>query len=241
MKRLIPLLLCTVFGLALCACEDFPLPFGPKEEDVEAKLDGNTLYYGDYYYTFTETDTKATLQFSHFPASQKEFELLQKHLLGPSKPGALALTLLSFEMYRRDRNTGSACIRACMESSYAASAISQLSQKFPKNRSDINIGDSYLQPYLIAACLNGATQDNLYQPLRPYKLEIFLDDSSYAKQGERTNVLYGYVYHYYVMRNAKKCSASVLVPDDEPYVRGHNLSNFTMAVPSIKTWDDTLK
>lgn len=235
MKKILLFTAFFVVAASLCGCQGSL--FRP-----EVTIDGNTLYYGEHSYTFIETEDEAMLRFTHFPATVDEFKTLQEKQMGRSKPGALCLNVLAFEMFRRNRRNGETCIKLCNTSTNATTVINMLKQKFSTVRNDPTDTDSYHQGYLMASFLKGATQDNKYQPDEPYELSFYLDDNIYVKQGERNNIYYGYVYHYYCYRNGdQKCTASVLVEDDSDIVLGHNLANFYLAVPSIKTWKDTLK
>lgn len=212
-----------------------------EDDDTVPILDGNTFTYGDHQYVFDETATSGTVTFTHFPATVREFKFLQSQLLGTSQPGTLALNLMAFEMFRRDRVKGQKCIELCNLSVNAKSVISQLKEKFPEQRDAVG-GDSYWQPYLVASFLKGATQENKYQPEYPYKLSFTLSTSTYDKQGEYSYSFFGKVYYWMTERAGNKdVKASVLVPDDDEIVLVHGCSNYTMAAPTIQKWEDTLK
>ena len=212
-----------------------------ENDDTVPILDGNTLTYGEHQYTLEEDETTARVVFTHFPATIREFETLQKQLLGESRPGTLALELMAFEMYRRNRTKGEECIKKCTISAQAKSAISNLGQKFPLHRGD-EITDSYQQPYLIASFLKGATESNKFQPDYPYQLDFTLSDSVYDKQGEYSHIYWGSIYYYNTYRNGdKQVKASVIVLDDDPIVMVHNCPSYYFATTTIKSWEDTLK
>ena len=207
------------------------------------EADGKTLTYGDNYYVLNETEDITTVTFTHFPATRREFESLQEKLLGKSRPGTLALELMAFEMYRRNRVKGEKCIKLCTLSAQATMAISQLSQKFPEHRGDA-LTDGYMQPYLIASFLVGATEANGYQPDYPYVFSFKYSDSPYDKQAEYSRTYWGTIYYYYTNRNGKtdkSTDASVIVPDDGTYVMVRNCPNYYYSAVPIRTWEDTLK
>jgi len=218
-----------------------------------AVLNGNTLTYGDHSYTFTDGLTlqnglpaktagqKATLTFTHFPATVDEFKALQAQLMGKSMAGALALNILAYEMFRRDRAVGEECLKLCNIDVNASETIGMLRQKLSTNRYDPNDNDTYHQPFLAASFLDGATQDSKYQPNYPYVMSFTWNTNPNIKQHERSNTYYGYIYHLNVVRNGKPTDASVLVPDEEELVLAHNTPNYYVMLPDIKTWEDTLK
>lgn len=232
------------------ACEglfDFDDPIF-EDDDTIPILDGNTLTYGDHQYTLEEINVgdvpKGIITFTHFPASVREFKTLQTQLLGPSQPGVLALNLMAFEMYRRDRTIGQKCIEACNLSVNAKSVINNLKEKFPIQRGEAT--DSYQQPYLVATFLAGATQENNYQPDYPYKLEFTYNTSNYKQQGEYSTSFFGKIYHWVTTRAGNKdYDASVIVLDedldDDGGIRVHGCSNYYLAAPTISGWEDTLK
>ena len=184
----------------------------------------------------------ATLTFSHFPDSVEEFQTLQEQLLGTSPAGCLALNLLAYEMFRRNREIGEACIRLCNTPANASATLRMLKEKFSQVRHDASDHDTYHQPYLVASFLKGATQTNGYQPEEPYTLTFYLSDNPNTRQHERSSLLSGFLYRISIRRNGtQEHEATVLVPDGEMVVLAHNTSNFYVAVPPVKKWDDTLK
>ena len=215
-----------------------------EDDDTVPILDGNTLTYGTHQYTLSEKNDgdvpTGTVTFTHFPATLREFKTLQSQLLGTSQPGTLALNLMAFEMYRRDRSIGQKCIEACNLSANAKSVINNLKEKFPQQRGEQT--DSYQQPYLVASFLVGATQENKYQPEYPYKVSFTYSTSSYAKQGEYSYTFFGKIYHWLTTRGGNKdYDATVIVPDDDDIILVHGCSNYYLAAPTISSWDDTLK
>jgi len=215
-----------------------------EETDVEVDdtipiLDGNTLTYGDHEYILDESATEGTITFTHFPATKREFEVLRNQLLGFSQPGALALGLMSFEMFRRDRSKGEKCIELCTVSACAKQVINNLKQKFPEHRGDT--GDSYCQPYLVASFLVGATTENNYQPDYPYKLKFTYSTSSYAKQGEESLTFGGHVYQWVTTRGGNKDYNATVIQLYDGEVLVHGCANFYLAAPTIDNWEDTLK
>ncbi|MBO4565939.1 MAG: hypothetical protein J5695_01790 [Bacteroidales bacterium] len=232
------------------ACEglfDFDDTFFEDDTTVPI-LDGNTLTYGEHQYTLEEKFVgdvpTGTITFTHFPATLREFKTLQTQLLGSSQPGTLALNLMAFEMFRRDRTVGQKCIEACNLSVNAKSVINNLKEKFPLQRGPET--DSYQQSYLVATFLAGATQENKYQPEYPYKFEFTYNTSNYKQQGEYSYSFFGKIYHWVTTRGGNKdYDATVIVLDedldDDGGIRVHGCSNYYLAAPTISGWNDTLK
>ena len=84
---------------------------------------------------------------------------------------ALSAIPMAMAIYGRDRAEGEKCIRLINYPSNVNSVLSQLKEKFgtsqyaPEN-------DSYHQPYLPAAVLEGATPENGYSPKSPYTVNM---------------------------------------------------------------------
>lgn len=228
-----------------------------EENDASpvVRLEGNTLHYGDHLYTLDDglrldgdlpsraEGQVCTVTFTHFPATVKEFRDLYDQLMGTSYGGVLALNVMAYEMYRRDRAMGEEAIRLVNTPTNATTTIGTLAQKFPKVRGDENDNDSYHQPYLVAAFLEGATHDNKYQPAYPYVLRFRWSTNPYVTQHEYSNMLYGYIYNLVALRNGEnECAVSVLSDEDNPLLlKVSNCPSFYYAVPNIRRWDDTLK
>ncbi len=223
---------------SLASCElDFDDPYA-EDDDTVAFLDGNTLTYGSHHYTLEEADGRGTVTFTHFPATVREFTTLQEQLLGTSQPGTLALNLMAFEMFRRNRTKGQKCIEMCNVSVNAKSVLNSLRQKFPEHREDEAAEGQ--QPYLVASFLAGATQDNNYQPEYPYTLSF--DYGTSAGQGEYSLPFFGRIYHWLTSRASNKdYDATVIVFDDDDIVLVHGCSNYLLSSPAVSSWEDTLK
>ena len=138
-----------------------------------------TFTYGSHTYTMVGTlnaeayDAKATgiVTFTNFPADYAEFEAVYTQFLGKTPHGAAAMMPMAMELYRRDRNMGLECLRLLCYPTNVGSVTSILNTKYgPSKFAPTN--DDYLQPYLPAAVLKGATPDNGYTPQRPYTVEM---------------------------------------------------------------------
>jgi hypothetical protein len=105
-----------------------------------------------------------TVTFNRFPASVEEFKSVREKI-GGEPHGAVALQLMAYEMYRRNRTRGEECIRLNNVIVNITTAISQLGQLFGSDQ-------YYGRPYQIAAFLKGATPTNGYNPAKPYTVEV---------------------------------------------------------------------
>ncbi len=138
-----------------------------------------TFTYKSHTYTMTGTlnadaydaTAKGTVTFTHIPADYAEFEAVYTQLLGKTPHGAAAMMPMAMELYRRDREVGLQCLKLLCYPTNVNSVTSILNSKYGATRfSPAN--DPYLQPYLPAAVLKGATPDNGYTPQRPYTVEM---------------------------------------------------------------------
>ena len=157
-----------------------------NETSHEAVVDGNTLTYGSHTYTVNgEIDLEsnqserptAQVIFSNIPSGYTEFEAVYKGLLGKSIIGAAAMVPMAMEIYARNATTGEKCFNLlCNSSSTATGIIRELKRKIvPSYYSEAD--DQYIQRYLPAALLKGATQTNAYSPDTPYTVELGITSS----------------------------------------------------------------
>ncbi|MBQ6557140.1 MAG: hypothetical protein IJP39_11125 [Bacteroidales bacterium] len=230
--------------LCLASCDVFGDMWSAEDKSAKSSLDGNTLTYSTssftHTYTLEETELGATVSFSAFPSGVQEFTEVQTRLLGKSKPGTLALCIMAFEIYRRDRAAGESCIKKCNLSANATITMSRLKEKFPARRGATT--DSYQQPYLVASYLKGATRANNYSPDKPYVIILTLNDNPNVAQGEYSTTYKGSVWHYYVSCNGDdRRDADVLEPDDNGLIMVHGCGNLVMSVPAVSDWKDTLE
>lgn len=165
MKKILSILLGTAMSLS------------SQPADAQEKL--TTFSYGSHTYTMEGTltadayDAKATgkVTFTNIPADYAEFEAVYTQFLGKTPHGAAAMMPMAMELYRRDRALGLQCLQLVCYPTNVNSVTSILNTKYgaakfaPEN-------DPYLQPYLPAAVLKGATTDNGYTPQRPYTVEM---------------------------------------------------------------------
>ena len=113
--------------------------------------------------TYNKEESGA-VSFSRFPATVTEFKRLREQI-GGEPHGAVALQLMAYEMYRRDRKRGEECIRLNNTLTNVNPATSRLNELFGNDA-------NYARPYQIAAYLKGAAWDNGYRPDKPYTVEV---------------------------------------------------------------------
>jgi uncharacterized protein YjdB len=117
--------------------------------------------------TFTKGQS-GTVEFNRFPATVDEWKQVREKI-GGEPHGAVALQLMAYEMYRRNKTVGRECITLNNTTNNVNSAVSRLNELFG---SDAN----YARPYQIAAFLKGATPENGYNPTKPYTVEMKVND-----------------------------------------------------------------
>ena len=180
------------------------LTFGSQHADAQKKQPGTTSFtYGSHTYTmegnFTaeeyDQNAKGTVTFTNIPSDYDEFEAVYTQFLGKTPHGAAAMMPMAMELYRRDRNIGLKCLQLLCYPSNVNSVTSILNTKYgaasfaPEN-------DPYLQPYLPAAVLKGATPANGYQPISPYTVEM---KASVNKHQDMQFAGNGRVIYIYIM------------------------------------------
>ena len=116
--------------------------------------------------TYTKGE-KGSVTFNRFPANVEEFKTVRDQI-GGEPHGAVALQIMAFEMYRRDRQAGEACIKLNNTVLNVAPCTRRLKEIFG--------GDLvYSRAYQMAAFLKGATPENGYNPTEPYVVEVYVN------------------------------------------------------------------
>ena len=152
-----------------------------NETPHEAVVNGNTLTYGDHTYTvsgeitydqtYYDTPT-AFVTFTNIPSGVTEFKAVYDNLLGLSPQGAAAMVPMAIEIYARDANVGEQCFNVlCNSSSTVAGIVRILKTKFNYSQYSPE-NDQYVQRYLPAALLKGASYTNGYKPEEPYTVKM---------------------------------------------------------------------
>lgn len=114
-----------------------------------------------------------TVEFSRFPATVDEFKQA-RDVIGSEPHGAVALQIMAFEMYRRDRKVGEACIHLNNVTTNANESVRRLKELFGSDQ-------NYARPYQMAAFLKGATPRNGYKPDKPYTIEVRVNNGNAYK------------------------------------------------------------
>jgi len=106
----------------------------------------------------------ATVSFNRFPTSVDEFRQVREQL-GYEPHGAVALQVMAYEMFLRNKELGKECIKLNNLTSVVMSAVGRLTELSRPN-------DSYARPYQMAAYLKGSSWENGYAPDKPYTVTI---------------------------------------------------------------------
>jgi hypothetical protein len=105
-----------------------------------------------------------TITFNRFPATVAEFKAVREKI-GEEPHGAVALQIMAYEMFRRNKTIGEECIRLNSTTINVMTPLNRLKELFG---TDAN----YARPYQMAAFLKGATPENGYNPTKPYTIEV---------------------------------------------------------------------
>lgn len=246
-----------VVGMMAAACQQqqktptgsfaTSVPEGQTAEAVEAseaettvELTDTTMTYGSHRYTMTGNLTAeqynreawGRVTFTNVPTDYEEFERVYSEFLGKTPHGTAAMMPMAMAMYGRDRDLGERCIRLINYDSNVSSVLSQLRQKFtPSKHAPAN--DTYIQPYLPAAVLKGATPENGYTPSEPYTVEMTasINQHSDLKISGKGRVVYLYILGD--GWDTKKRQVEVLQP-------GNNALHKVFNCPSLYTQCKTI-
>ena len=176
-----------------------------NETPHEAVVNGNTLTYGDHVYTVSgEIELEgtvfnaptATVTFTNIPSGYTEFEAVYNNLLGKSIQGTAAMIPMAMEIYARDADLGERCFTLiCNGSATVSEIVRILRTKFNYSTYSPE-GDAYVQRYLPAVTMKGASWDNGYNPTEPYTIEMCR--SANAPQPTQITA-YGTDYYVYIL------------------------------------------
>ena len=196
------MMLLSLFGLQQADAQGNRNRARQSRKNIKTNLQNNkemTFNYGQHTYTMRGTlsiesyDQQATgeVTFTHVPADFAEFEAVYKQFLGKTPHGTAAMMPMAMELYGRDRALGLQCLELICYPSNVRSVTSILDTKY-KASSQSPDNDPYIQRYLPAAVLKGATPDNAYSP---YTVEMRASVNSHKQMqfmGSGT-VMYIYV------------------------------------------------
>lgn len=176
-----------------------------NEDKKSVNVDGNTLTYGSHKYTvkgeidYDATDHKtptAWVEFTNISSGYTEFKAVYEGLLGKSVQGTVAMIPMAEEIYARDFTTGEKCFKLLCNGDATVKEITRiLKTKIVLSKySDEN--DAYIQRYLPAALLQGATYTNAYAPDEPYTVAM----CSHVTKPQKMEIMAdGTVYYVYVL------------------------------------------
>lgn len=152
-----------------------------NETPHDVQVNGNTLTYGNHTYTVngeltydqvTYNTPTAFVTFTNIPSGLTEFKAVYDNLLGNYPQGAAAMVPMAMEIYARDASVGEECFNVlCNSSSTVAGIVRVLKTKFNYSQYSPE-NDQYVQRYLPAALLKGATYTNGYTPEEPYTVQM---------------------------------------------------------------------
>ena len=174
-------------------------------EDVhDVVLDGNTLTYGTHTYTLegeidydvaAYDEPSASLTFTNIPSGYTEFKAVYENFLCNSIAGTAAMIPMAIEIYARDAELGTQCLNLlCKNSVSVANITSILKTKFNYSAYSPE-GDQYVQRYLPAATLQGATYSNAYAPNEPYVVTLSASPNGY----QDAPLTGGTMYYLYIL------------------------------------------
>lgn len=209
-------------------------------ECITVEVTDTSMQYGSHRYTMTGNLTAeqynrqawGRVTFTNVPTDYEEFERVYSEFLGKTPHGTAAMMPMAMAMYGRDRELGERCIRLINYDSNVSSVLSQLRQKFtPTEHAPAN--DTYIQPYLPAAVLKGATPENGYTPSEPYTVEM---TASINQHSDLIISGKGRVVYLYILGegwDTKKRQVEVLQP-------GNNALHKVFNCPSLYTQCKTI-
>jgi len=154
---------------------------------------------GSIHHTVFTPGESGTVTFSRFPATAAEFKQVREQI-GNEPHGAVALQVMAYEMYRRNRDRGEECIRLNNVLSHVTQPISRLKELFGNDA-------GYARPYQMAAFLKGAAWDNGYSPDKPYTVEVTVNN---GRAYEYSNDFQNTVLHLNVLTQGKSGGSDMI-------------------------------
>ena len=172
-------------------------------ECITVEVTDTSMQYGSHRYTMTgnltaeryDSGAKGCVTFTHVPADYEEFATVYERLLGKTPHGTAAMMPMAMALYGRDRDLGERCIRLICYENNVNPVVSQLKQKFNASP-HAPANDPYIQRYLPAAVLKGATPENAYTPTKPYTVEM---EASVNRHSDLTFSGKGRIIYLYIL------------------------------------------
>lgn len=175
----------------------------------------------------------ATVTFTHVPADYTEFEAVY-NVLGKSIAGTVAMIPMALEMYARDMAEGQRCFNLLCNSPVTVSSILSIVKTKIIASPYAPANDPYIQRYLAAALLKGATPANAYCPVEPYTVEMC------ASVNTPRPTFGGMDYFIYIIArgwDTIQRQVEILQPTGSEYFKVYNCpSCYTQCKPIRGTW-----
>lgn len=153
MTKLLAFTLMSLFAMSATA-QKVECSVGAKTYKIEGRINHDTW----------DKSQSSRVTFAGIPATLEEFKQVRQ-TLGKEPQGAVALQVMAFEMYRRDRVVGEQALRLNNTSTNYNSTVERLKEMMGKDK-------FYARPYLAAALLDGANPGNAYTPKSPYCVKM---------------------------------------------------------------------
>lgn len=246
-KTLYTLTAATMIASALCGCKKTNSESSANEEvmqtvatEAEGEVATTPQATGQKPIQISEQGSistdyvagqEARVSFDRFPASFGEWQVAQAQL-GNSLAGTVALELMAMQLYYYDQEEGEKAIMACNTDSDGKSLIRIIGQKFKQSLA--GKGDDYVQPYLVASYLEGATPENAYHPTLPYEIVVRMHPQNKPQEGS-----YSFTgINYYLQINCNGADTNwrgieVAELKGEPYYRVFNNASIAVGVKQI--------
>ena len=139
---------------------------GAKTYKIEGRINHDTW----------DKSQSSRVIFTGIPATLEEFKQVRQ-TLGKEPQGAVALQVMAFEMFRRNRTVGEQALRLNNTATNYNSTIERLKEMMGKDK-------YYARPYLAAALLDGANPSNAYTPKSPYCVKIRVNPANKYQESQ---------------------------------------------------------
>ena len=183
-----------------------------------------------------------TVTWANFPANLEELRDAQRQI-GNTIGGAVALQLMAFEIYRHDRTEGEEAVQLVNYKTNVQQVLSVISQRYYDSKYSPE-EDLYVQPYIVASFLEGATTANRYTPNEPYRITVYWDRD---RQVEEASVYMGgghlcYVHVVNPNYSTSNRNVQVIKTSSEAYFLVQNSpSLYTQCPPISGAWTYVMK
>lgn len=134
---------------------------------------------GDIDHTRWISDARSAVSFDAMPTTLARWEEMQKSL-GKEPQGAVALQVMAFELFRRNREDGMQALRLNNTPTNFNSTVLRLKEIMGNDA-------YYARPYIAMAMLRGATPANGYTPSKPLTVELRVDPNKKYQLSQMLN------------------------------------------------------